>query len=332
MSTKTKLADSISSMFMRGNLKTSRVSFSTSDKQGKETLAEEFDASEDAFKVTKHLIMRGFNTELDALNKAYNAVRTTFNKYTEHVERSANGAAAAGERWIPTKYLVTGEYKAAMDSVIAEFWAQHARFVAAYPQLVDDLEQASMQGGNRALGKVFDRAKFPSLDKVRDGFAVELTGPFPIADASAYRNMPASQDVREALEAQYEATLKRGVAVASQNVATDLAKYLNTMADNLAKLTEHNLKPRAPGTRAPSIHETLVTNVNETVEKIRAFAIPDTDAGSRLMELVDRIETTLNPASMSADMLKSLPPTYTKRISDQARSLAALASEQDWDY
>lgn len=332
MSTMTNLATSISSMFMRGSLKTSKVSFSTADKDSREKLADDYDASEEAFKVTKHLVMRGFNAELDALNKAYNKVRSTFDQYTEHVERSASGAAAAGERWIPTKYLVSGEYKKAMDEVINAFWAQHARFVAAYPQLINDLEYASRQGGRQALGKVFDRSKFPSLDKVRDGFAVELTGPYPIADASAYRNMPASPEVREALEAYYEATLRRNTAVASQNVATDLAKYLKVMADNLAKLTEHRLKPKTPGNRAPSIHDTLVTNVTETLDKVKAFAIPDTDQGSKLMDLVDRIESTLNPASLDAELIKTMPPSYTQRIAEQAKSLASLVKEQDWDY
>lgn len=332
MSTNTSLAESISSMFMRGSLKTSKVSFSTSDKASRDKLADDYDASSEAFNVTKHLVMKGFNAELDALNKAYNKVRTVYDQFTEHVERSASGAAAAGERWIPTKFLISGEYKKAMDDVISTFWAQHARFVNCYPQLINDLEYASSQGGRQALGRVFDRSKFPSIDKVRDGFAVELTGPYPIADASAYRNMPASPEVREALEAYYEATLRRNTAVASQNVANDLAKYLKVMADNLAKLTEHNLKPKVPGTRAPSIHDTLVTNVTETLNKVKAFAIPDTDQGSKLMDLVDHIEATLSPSSLNSDMIKQLPPTATQRISEQAKSLASLVEEQDWDY
>jgi hypothetical protein len=104
------------------------------------------------------------------------------------------------------------------------------------------------------------------------------------------------------------------------------------MAEQIGKLGVHYGTPSyGRDGKAPAIHDTLVTNVAEAVAKARAFAIPDSDQGSKLMAYLDEIEQTLQPDRLDADYIRALPGSYLNNIANTAQGLAEALSGEDWD-
>ena len=319
----------VSTAYMRIKLGTSAIGFAKAYKSGKTVVATHDNASEDSYRVSRSLIPPGFDAELKALNKAINTCRAVFNKHALTVGRTADGQKADGDKVIPSRVIADGSFMAEWNQAVYEFQAAHQAFVYSYPQIIHQIETASRHG--QALGDSFDINEYPDQQAVLEGFAVTLEGPFPIADASNLSNMPLDRQTREALEAQLEAHQRRLVSTASQALAKDMAELLANMATNLNKLRDYHGTPAHARTgKAPAIYDSLVTNVQDAVTKARAFAIPETDAGSKLLAMVDQIEETLNPSSLSADYLKSAP-YHAGLVADRAAELAQALAGEDWD-
>ena len=321
----------VATYYMKIALSVSAITFAKTYKQGKTVVATHDNASEDAFRVSRSLIPPGFDSEYKALTKAINQCRAVFNRFAVTVGTSADGKKADGDKVIPSKVYADGSFLAEWNPAYAEFTAAHANFVSNYPSIVQAIQHASQYGS--ALGNSFDLSEYPDVQAVREGFAITLEGPFPIADARGFTSLPINRDIRQALESQYEAYQKRLVANASQSLAKDMAEYLSNMATNLSKLTEFYRTPEhlRSGKRQPAIYDSLVTNLQDAVAKARAFAIPETESGSKLMDLVDQIEATLNPDALSADLLKS-NPIHAGKVANDAAALAAALDACDWDY
>jgi hypothetical protein len=325
------LSSTIASMFMSIELSTSAKTFSKTDKANTHDLCAKKGASKGAYKVSNGLLPEGFDAEYKALMTARSKARAVFDKYTIHVARSADGNKNDGSKWIRASHIADGSFLNEWRQAEQEFNNAHQAFINAYPQLLRSIEYHSSNrvGG---MGEDFDINAYPTLQDVIDGFALTLKGPFPIADGSIYGTMPLDPDTREALEKQYDAVQRRAVSVASQNAATELAKYLKVMADMTKRLSEFNSTPthQRQG-KAPAIRETLASNVAEAVAKARAFAIPDTDQGSKLMAYLDEIEESIQPDRLDADYIKAVPPSYLNNISNNAAAIAAAMSGEDWD-
>lgn len=329
MSNTPSISTLVSTAYMGIKLGTSAIGFAKQYKPGKTVVATHDNASEDSYRVSRSLIPPGFDTELKVLTKAINACRAVFNKHTLTVGRSADGQKADGDKVIPSRVIADGSFMAEWNQALSEFRAAHQAFVYAYPGIVRAIETASYHG--QALGNSFDLTEYPDQQAINDGFAVTLEGPFPIADASTLANMPLDRQTREALESQLEAHQRRMLANASQALAKDMAELLSNMATNLNKLRDYHDTPAHARTgKAPAIYESLVTNVQDAVAKARAFAIPETDAGSKLLSIVDTIVDTLNPAALSADYLKSAP-YHAGLVADRAAELAQALAGEDWD-
>jgi len=319
----------VSTAYMGIKLGTSAIGFAKAYKSGKTVVATHDNASEDSYRVSRSLIPPGFDAELKTLTKSINTCRAVFNKYTLTVGRSADGQKADGDKVIPSRVIADGSFMAEWNQAVSDFKAAHQAFVYAYPGIVRAIETASYHG--QALGNSFDLAEYPDQQAVLEGFAVTLEGPFPIADASTLANMPLDRQTREALEAQLEAHQRRMLANASQSLAKDMAELLANMATNLNKLRDYHGTPAHARTgKAPAIYDSLVTNVQDAVTKARAFAIPETDAGSKLLAMVDQIEEALNPSSLTADYLKSAP-YHAGIVADNAAALAAALDACDWE-
>ena len=324
------LSYTVASMFMRVELSTSALTFSRRDKANTEDLTARKRAGRGAYRVSKSLFPEGYDAELKNLNQARNKARALFDKFTVHVAKSADGKRNEGEKWIRASLIADGSFLAEWRNAEYEFNNAHQAFIYAYPALIQNLEHAS--GAGQGLGDDFDEAEYPDIQTVREGFALTLKGPFPIADGSIYGTMPLDEATRVSLEAQYEAVNRRAVAVASQNVAADMAKYLANMAAQLEKLGVHYDTPSyGRDGKAPAIHDTLVTNVQDALTKARAFAIPDSDQGSKLMAYIDQIEQVLQPNRLDADYLKAMPGSYLANIAETAAGLAEALSGEDWD-
>lgn len=318
----------VSTAYMGIKLGTSAIGFAKAYKSGKTVVATHDNASEDSYRVSRSLIPPGFDAELKTLTKSINTCRAVFNKYTLTVGRSADGQKADGDKVIPSRVIADGSFMAEWNQAVSDFKAAHQAFVYAYPGIVRAIETASYHG--QALGNSFDLAEYPDQQAVLEGFAVTLEGPFPIADASTLANMPLDRQTREALEAQLEAHQRRMLANASQSLAKDMVEYLKTMATNLGKLRDYHGTPAHARGKAPSIYDSLVTNLQDAVNKAKDFAIPETDAGSKLMDMIELIETTINPSSLTADYLKSAP-YHAGIVADRAAELAQALAGEDWD-
>lgn len=325
------LSSTIASMFMRVELSTSAVAFTRMDKTNTVYLTARKRAGRGAYRVSKSLFPDGFDSELKALNQARNKARALFDKFTVHIARSAAGKRNEGEKWIRSSFIADGTFLAEWRNAEAEFNSAHQAFIYAYPNLIHSLAHASSYGGG--LGDDFDINEYPDMQAVREGFALTLKGPFPIADGSVYGTMPLDPDTRKALENQYDAVNRRAVAVASQNVASELTGFLANMAEQIGKLSTHYDTPsyQRDGKAAPAIHDTLVTNVQDAMAKARAFAIPETEQGSKLVDYLDQIEQALQPDRLDAGYLKAMPGSYLNRISNTAKGLAEALSAEDWD-
>ena len=329
MSNTPSVATLVATQMMNIRMCQSTISFTKPYKRGKEVMASHDNASEDSYRASRSLIPKGFDTEYKALTKAVSACRAVFNKYTYTASVTANGdRAAPGDRLIRSKYIADGSFMSEWNQALTEFQATHQAFVYRYPQLVRDIEAASMHGA--ALGDSFDLADYPDAQQVREGFAITLEGPSPIADGSAFRTMPLDAETIHALEAQWDAQQRRALAVASQTLAKDMVEYLKTMATNLGKLRDYHGTPAHARGKAPSIYDSLVTNLQDAVNKAKDFAIPDTDSGSKLMDMIELIETTINPSSLTADYLKSAP-YHAGIVADRAAELAQALAGEDWD-
>jgi hypothetical protein len=324
------LSSTIASMFMSIELSTSALTFSRRDRANTEDLTARKRAGRGAYRVSKSLFPPGYDTELKALNTARNKARQVFDRFTTHVGKSADGTKNEGAKWIRASHIADGSFLNEWNMAESIFNAAHQAFILAYPGLVQSIQHDSQYG--QALGDDFDLSEYPDVSVVQDGFALALKGPYPIADGSIYGTMPLDPATRDALEKQYDALNRRAVAVASQNVATELAEYLKTMAAMTKRLSEFNATPSYQRSgKAPAIHETLTSNVVEAIKKARAFAIPDTDQGSKLMAYLDEIEESIQPDRLDADYIKAVPPSYLNNISNSASAIAEALSGEDWE-
>lgn len=324
------IARTVASYYMDINLKVSAITFAKAYKVGKRVVANHDSASEDAYRVSRSLIPPGFDAEYKELTKAINQCRAVFNKYTVTAGTSADGKKADGRKLIPSRVYADGSFLNEWNPAYQGFQTAHAAFVSAYLSIVRNIEAASSNGG--ALGYSFDANEYPDLQTVQDGFAVTIEGPLPIAAGYGDSDMlVVTPEARRALEAQYDAYQKRLVANASQSLAKDMAEYLSNMANNLGKLSAYHKTPEhLRKGKAPAIYDSLATNVQEAIAKARAFAIPETEAGSKLLDLVDQIEEVLNPDDLSADWFKA-SPLQAGRIAEDAAALANALDACDWE-
>jgi hypothetical protein len=324
------IAKTVSSLFMTIEMSSSALSFAKKDKKNTDELTASKRTGKGALRVHKSLLPPGYDTELKAVNAARAKARKVFDQHTVHVSKTADGTQNEGAKWIRAEAYADGSFLSAWNAAVAEFDAALDKFVDAYPDL---LWRLSMAGPDEGLGQCeFDRTEYPDVSEVQAGFALSLKGPFPIADDSIYGSMVLDPKTRDNLEAQYAAEQRRAVAVASQNVAAGLTKYLKTMAEQIGKLGVHYGTPTYERQgKAPAIHDTLAANVAEAVSKARAFAIPDSDQGSKLMAYLDQIEQTLQPDRLDADYIRALPGSYLNNIADTAQGLAEALSGEDWD-
>jgi hypothetical protein len=322
------IAQTVASLFMTIEMSSSARSFAKRDKKNTEELTTLKRTGKGALRVNKSLLPPGYDAELNAVNTARGKARKVFDKYTVHVAKTADGTQNEGTKWIRAAAYADGSFLAAWNAAVAEFDAALDKFVDAYPDL---LWRLSMAGPGEGLGQFeFDRTEYPDVGDLRTEFALALKGPYPIA--SDYGTVPLDPSTRANLDDQYAAEQRRAVAVASQNVAEGLVKYLKNMAEQIGKLGVHYDTPTYDRQgKAPAIKDTLTANVAEAVAKARAFAIPDSDQGSKLMAYLDQIEQTLQPDRLDADYIRALPGSYLANIADTAQGLAAALSGEDWD-
>lgn len=322
------LADLASSYFMTTSLSLTGYSFTKSFKKGKQIIASAENASSpDSFTSGRKLFPKGYDSYLTAMQQAQNQARTWFAKRTLSMNTAADGETASGDKHVPGKYVADGSFMAEFRAIEAQFLPAKQAFLDNYYATIQRIERDGV------LGDTFSWTDYPGLDDVDKKFQMELKGPFPIPNTGNLRskNLQLTPDAIEQIEIQMDAQAKRQLSFGQQALATQLTTYLQTMATNLSKLAEYKTDP-SRFTKQTPIFESMVTNVTDALDKIRAYALPDTEAGSRLMDMVDKIEAELAPQDLNPDVIKSAPTYLTRTLASKASALADALSSSDFEY
>lgn len=323
----TSILSSLTSNFFRTNLTGTALTFRKPYANGKTVVATHDRASDEtAYSVSRAIIPKGYDGHLKTLQTAFNAVRAYYTASTVPFGQQANGEAAKGERLLAAKLIVDGSFMNELNRLQAELDTARETFAATLHGTTTSIYNSGV------LGDSFDWDDYPDADEVRASFIYRLEGPLPIADSRNLVGMPVSTDWLSAIETQMESAAKRQVAYAQQSLAKELADYLAVMATNLAKLTDFHATPFADRQgKTPPLRESMVTNIQDALKKARVYAVPDTDAGSKLIALIDQIESTINPDTLNTDLLKG-SPYIARTIGKQANALAEAIEDTDWAY
>lgn len=282
---------------------------------GGEILANHFGGDNKAFKGTENILPAPHNAEYLALSKAHNAVRSHFYEHTMPFGSSTDAkgkTSASGPRAITAKQLASGSFFTEHARLLAELDTARENFALAITGRVLDVQASGV------LGSEFDAARYPSPDQIRAGWFYEPIVPEPITDGSRLSSMQLPRDMVEQIENQLDARVRAGVQFGQQSLVEETVKSVRSMADQLTKLSEWFSHQQG---KRPRIFDSLVTNVQDGLDKLREYALPETDDGVRILALCDQIEARL---ALNTDTVETI-----KTSASEARRLARAASDID---
>lgn len=323
----TNIADLASSYFMTTSLSITGFSFSKTFAKGKKILAQaEGATNEKTFTSGRKLFPDGYNAELNAMKEAQNKIRTWFNTKTLPFGIAADGETASGPKLVASKYVADGSFLSEFAQLYQTFLDAKQAFLDVYDYRVYEIER------DRATGDGFNPSDYKSRQEVEDKFQVSIQGPDPIAGTDVLDKMvvPMTPDARRQYETYLNNKAKAQLNFGQQEVVEDLTKYLQTMVTNITKLADYRDNPE--GKRKASIYDTLTTNVTDTLDKIRTYALPDTEAGSRLLAMADKIEEELAPQDLNPEVINSLPSHQARTLASKASALADALNSSDFNY
>lgn len=278
---------------------------------------------ESSYSVSKKLYPKGYDTEIRALTTAFGAVRQHFYQHT--IPYGTAGAQVTG-RLLLANVKATGEFHAEHNRLLTELDTARTNFAFALPGIVSRLESTGDAGSD------FSRDQYPSYEDAMASYTYKplVEGFLPVTK-DHHIGLPVSM-----IEAMTRDTEERAAAAyrrSLQQEAMQLLKFVQTQAETLAKLTEYNASNgHTSGKRQPSVYKTAFSNVTDQVAKLRSFAIPETSAGSAIIELCDDITATLDtdtPAEQLTDMVKN-NPSLAKRTATKATELANALEADDF--
>lgn len=330
-STNSLTATLASSLFYIENRinKTLRRTFA--DSAAKAFVAAQTGSDEASLTVSRKLFPKGYDTELKAANAAKAAQAQHFNKHTIFADfKGGGGEGARGgqRRFIPAATVTAGEFDRENRALIDETARLGEVFAEALPNLIQRI------GNDGVLGNAFDPSKYPSQDDVAAAFtltpALETLEPVPEGIG-----IPATSESLKAAQTAYEARLQARYRYGMQRAAVDLTSSVANVAERLRELaewqsTDPEKRQESLGrTKAPRITETLFPNVADAVARLRQFALPDSDEGSRLIQMLDDIEKGMAPTKLTPEHVKA-NGDLTKQVADNAANLASVLEELDF--
>lgn len=303
MSNTNSILNTMGSAFMLATKTTSSISGSKSYKEGKEIIAQHEGGDAAAFSASRKLYPKGHDTEIKAVNDALGELNRFFAATTAAYGKGAgeDSTKARGERLVPVKILADGSFVAGIDQRNAVLDSTRLHFANNIASIVAGIQASNM------LGASFDWANYPSRDEILESFQWEykITA---LPTSKSLEGLPIDAALADALEADWEKTAKGQARFAQQRLAEDALKFVKNLAERTKELTEWAALPEDKRGRKPATHETLTTNVHEACQKMRTFAIPDTQEGAALLRLADDIENNLDVDRISADDLKENIP------------------------
>jgi hypothetical protein len=282
---------------------TSSISGSKSYKEGKEIIAQHEGGDAAAFNASRKLYPKGHDTEIKAVNDALGELNRFSAASTAAYGKGAgeDSAKARGERLVPVNILADGSFVSSIDQRKAVLDSTRLHFANNIHSIVTNIQNSGM------LGATFDWANYPSRDEILESFQWEykITA---LPTAKSLEGLPIDAALADALEADWEKTAKGQARFAQQRLAEDALKFVKNLAERTKELADWAALPEATRGRKPATHETLTTNVHEACQRMRTFAIPDTQEGAALLRLADDIENNLDVDRITAEDLKENIP------------------------
>jgi len=289
-------------------------------KGAEDVLASEYGGSSKAFRGTENILPAPYNVEFLALQKSFGAVRAAFYEATMpagHTTNAKGKQEATGERLVTASKLADGSFLNTLAKLNQEL--DNAR--TALASTIQSQVMAIQADG--ALGSRFDPTRYPSPSDILTGWRYEPVVPKPLTDGSKLKGMSLPASLITAIESQLEAQAASQIAFGQQSLVTDTLANIRTMADNLARLDQWFSTQQG---KRPPIYETLVTNLRDSLAKLRAYALPDTPAGAKLLDLARDVEGRLDLSTLSASDLKN-DHTIARRTAKEASTLADSISQ-----
>lgn len=317
------ILNTMSSAFMLATKTTSSISGSKSYKEGKEIIAQHEGGDAAAFSASRKLYPKGHDTAIKAVNDALGELNRFFAANTAAYGKGAgeDNAKARGERLLPVKLLADGSFVAGIDQRKTVLDTARLNFANSISSIVAGIQASGM------LGASFDYDNYPTRDEILESFQWEykITA---LPTAKSLDGLPIDANLADALEADWEKTAQGQARFAQQRLAEDALKFVKNLAEQTQKLAEWAALPEDKRGRKPPTHETLTTNVHEACQKMRAFAIADTNEGAALLRLADDIEEQLDVDRITAEDLKENIP-LARSTSSRAFAMAEAIEGMD---
>ena len=317
------ILNTMGSAFMLATKTTSSVSGSKTYKEGREIIAAAIGCAENAVSSSRKLYPPGHNTEYKALTDAMGELDRFYKANTAAYGKGAgeDSSKARGERLVPVKILADGSFVSGIDQRKAVLDSARLNFANNISGIVTGIQNSN------ALGGSFDWANYPSRDEILESFQWEykITA---LPTAKSLEGLPIDAALADALEADWEKTAKGQARFAQQRLAEDALKFVKNLAERTKELTEWAALPDDKRGRKPATHETLTTNVHEACQRMRVFAIPDTEEGAALLRLADDIEENLDVDRITAEDLKENIP-LARSTSSRAFAMAEAIEGMD---
>lgn len=258
--------------------------------------------NERAYRGSVNILPAPYNLEYNALIKAFNAVRSEFYTLTmpfgHTTDPKTGNSHADGVRLLVAMLLANGKFTnslAALDVELDQARAAFANVIATRVHEIQTDHAVHIDG-------MFDPAWYPTPSEILAGWRYEPIVPMPLADGSKLRGMAIPIQMVSAIEAQMEAQATSQIRFGQSQIAQETLDNIKTMASNLTKLDQWFSSQDG---RRPAIYDSLVTNLQDSLIKLRTYAIPNTEEGERLLALADDIESRLDIGSMKAEDFKT---------------------------
>jgi hypothetical protein len=312
------ILSALHSNFVLRSLSTSAIALVENYKPGAAVLAADTGADESAFTARRKKLPKGYDSDYKSLVTALNACKTFFRDKTHPFGMGAGktkdgDVKAKGDRLQEVRSLTDGSFDTAWATLERAFEDAREQFAQTLPYTLSRLSQ------DQALGRTFDHADYPSPDEIRMGFTLSLSAPRPLPSSQSLDGLALTPEWRQAISDDMARTAEAQIKFSQQATARELSGFVQNVASVLARLQETANDPTAK--RTTPIHLSLIQNVRDACDKLAAIALPETEDGSKLREMVERIRTQLVPPHVEADTLKASPGlvTHTQKV---AASLA----------
>ncbi|MEA3639953.1 MAG: hypothetical protein VBE63_08415 [Lamprobacter sp.] len=269
-----------------------------------------------------------YNKEFAELVKAHGLVRTEYYKATMPFGNrgaTADTKTASGDRFIVSSVAASAEFG--------------SKFTVAGSQtagsLYDALDAARQTCGMTIDQRVQDAINDQVLDAQLQPYAKYVTSTDilagwvytpvtlkPMARTDVLEGMFLPPNVAKNIEAHMEAQAAEQLKFGQQQTILETVEYLKTMTKNLTKLSKWYATQKG---RRPAIYDSLVENVQHSLGKLRDYAMPETEAGSRIVDLVDELSEALDLTAITADDLKKDPQLASKKAKDAEKAAGQLS-------